>query len=91
MRDLARVYPEDMHDLCSLSSPRFERGDLLRFISVCFWRLPACCSAVNLQIFRDQIIPSAVDNYTNEVSVCPRGIIYDRNGSILARNLACIT
>jgi penicillin-binding protein 2 len=32
---------------------------------------------------------SAVDNFTNEVSVpAPRGIIYDRNGYILARNLA---
>jgi penicillin-binding protein 2 len=31
----------------------------------------------------------AVDNYTNDVSVpAPRGIIYDRNGYILARNLA---
>ncbi len=31
----------------------------------------------------------AVDNYTNEVSMpAPRGIIYDRNGYILARNLA---
>lgn len=32
---------------------------------------------------------SAVDNYTNQVSVpAPRGIIYDRNGYILARNVA---
>ncbi|MFN8414241.1 MAG: penicillin-binding transpeptidase domain-containing protein [Anaerolineales bacterium] len=31
----------------------------------------------------------AIDNYTNEVSVpASRGIIYDRNGYILARNLA---
>jgi len=31
----------------------------------------------------------AVDNYTHEVSVAaPRGIVYDRNGYILARNLA---
>jgi penicillin-binding protein 2 len=31
----------------------------------------------------------AVDNYTKEVSVpAPRGIIYDRNGFILARNVA---
>jgi penicillin-binding protein 2 len=45
---------------------------------------------VNLQILQGaNYQASAVDNYTNEVSVpAPRGIIYDRNGSILARNLA---
>ena len=45
---------------------------------------------VNLQVFEgaDWTI-SAVDNYTNQVSMpAPRGIIYDRNGYILARNLA---
>lgn len=31
----------------------------------------------------------AVDNYTNDVSIpAPRGIIYDRNGFVLARNIA---
>ena len=35
------------------------------------------------------MVDRAVDNYTNEVSVpAARGIIYDRNGYILARNLA---
>ena len=45
---------------------------------------------VNLQILQSSAwAVSAVDNYTNEVSVpAPRGIIYDRNGYILARNLA---
>ena len=45
---------------------------------------------INLQIFQSSAwAVSAVDNYTNEVSVpAPRGIIYDRNGYILARNLA---
>ncbi|MBI5954222.1 MAG: hypothetical protein HY865_21410 [Chloroflexi bacterium] len=45
---------------------------------------------INLQIFEgSNWAASAVDNYTNEVSVpAPRGIIYDRNGYILARNLA---
>jgi penicillin-binding protein 2 len=45
---------------------------------------------VNLQVIEGSAwTTSAVDNYTNEVSVpAPRGIIYDRNGYILARNLA---
>jgi penicillin-binding protein 2 len=45
---------------------------------------------INLQVFQGSLwTTSAVDNYTNEVSVpAPRGIIYDRNGYILARNLA---
>ena len=44
----------------------------------------------NLQILDGDLYRTrAVDNYTNEVSVpAPRGIIYDRNGYILARNLA---
>ena len=45
---------------------------------------------VNLQVFKGaDYKTSAVDNYTNDVSVpAPRGIIYDRNGYILARNVA---
>lgn len=45
---------------------------------------------VNLQIFDVDLYKArAVDNYTNEVSVpAPRGIIYDRNGYVLARNIA---
>ena len=45
---------------------------------------------VNLQVIEGSAwTVSAVDNYTNEVSVpASRGIIYDRNGYILARNLA---
>ena len=45
---------------------------------------------INLQVIEgSNWTASAVDNYTNEVSVpAPRGIIYDRNGYILARNLA---
>jgi len=45
---------------------------------------------VNLQLFQESIWMSrAVDNYTYEVNVpAPRGIIYDRNGFILSRNLA---
>src|SRR5688572_23889967 len=45
---------------------------------------------ITLQVIRGQDYAiSAVDNYTNEVSVpAARGIIYDRNGYILARNLA---
>lgn len=45
---------------------------------------------INLQVTENaQWTREAVDNYTFDVSVpAPRGIIYDRNGSILARNLA---
>ena len=45
---------------------------------------------INLQVFDvDLYRARAVDNFTNEISVpAPRGIIYDRNGYILARNVA---
>lgn len=45
---------------------------------------------INLQIFQNaDFATRAIDNYTNEVSVpAPRGIIYDRYGYILARNVA---
>jgi len=45
---------------------------------------------VNLQIFQEQSwFAQAVDNYTTTVSVpAPRGIVYDRNGYILAENVA---
>jgi penicillin-binding protein 2 len=45
---------------------------------------------INLQVIEGaEWTGRAVDNYTNEVSVpAPRGIIYDRNGFILARNIA---
>ncbi len=51
---------------------------------VLFFRL------INLQVFQTQSWRQrAVDNYTNEVSIpAPRGIIYDRNGYVLARNIA---
>ena len=45
---------------------------------------------VNLQVIAPQTWNNqAVDNYTNEISEpSARGIIYDRNGYILAKNLA---
>ena len=45
---------------------------------------------LNLQVFQSSDwTKSAVDNFTHEVKVpAPRGIIYDRNGYILARNIA---
>lgn len=45
---------------------------------------------INLQVFDVGLYKArAVDNYTNEVSIpAPRGIIYDRNGYVLARNVA---
>jgi penicillin-binding protein 2 len=45
---------------------------------------------INLQVVQgSNWTAQAIDNYTYEVSVpAPRGIIYDRNGYILARNVA---
>jgi len=44
----------------------------------------------NLQVFqRQEWVDLAVENYTRDISdPAPRGIIYDRNGYILARNIA---
>src|SRR5574339_716791 len=43
-----------------------------------------------LQVFGDQEwLEQSIENYTTEISdPAPRGIIYDRNGYILARNIA---
>ena len=45
---------------------------------------------INLQLLNTELYRTrAVDNFTLDVSVpAPRGIIYDRNGYILARNIA---
>jgi len=45
---------------------------------------------ISLQVFGSQNwIDAAVGNYTKDISSpAPRGIIYDRNGYILARNIA---
>ncbi len=45
---------------------------------------------INLQVIEGaEWRRRAIDNYTHEISVpAPRGIIYDRNGFILARNIA---
>lgn len=45
---------------------------------------------INLQVLEHSIWQArAEENYTREISIpAPRGIIYDRNGTILARNVA---
>ena len=76
----------------SASRPvRFETWRLSVIYIVVFLALSGLLfRLVNLQVFQSSDWAArAVDNYTNEVSVpAPRGIIYDRNGFILARNLA---
>jgi len=70
---------------------RFETWRLAAIYIVVFLAFTALLfRLVNLQVIEGSAwTASAVDNYTNEVSVpAPRGIIYDRNGYILARNLA---
>jgi penicillin-binding protein 2 len=77
-------------------------GSESRLVRFEAWRLWLLYIAVSLtltifiiRLFNLQVVDydayrsRAVDNYTNEVSVpAPRGIIYDRNGYVLARNVA---
>ncbi|MBL8102012.1 MAG: penicillin-binding protein 2 [Anaerolineales bacterium] len=76
----------------SASRPvRFETWRLSTIYIVVFLTLSGLLfRLVNLQVFQSSDWAArAVDNYTNEVSIpAPRGIIYDRNGYILARNIA---
>lgn len=70
---------------------RFEAWRLgLIYVVVAFTLLGFVIRLINLQILDGDLYRTrAVDNYTTEVSVpAPRGIIYDRNGYILARNVA---
>jgi penicillin-binding protein 2 len=59
-------------------------GILAAVVGVLFYRL------VNLQVFESASwLGQAVENYTKEIyEPASRGIIYDRNGHILARNIA---
>ena len=70
---------------------RFETWRLgLIYLVVAFTLTGFVIRLVNLQILDvDQYKSRAIDNYTIDISVpAPRGIIYDRNGYILARNIA---
>ncbi len=70
---------------------RFEAWRLSAIYLIVFLALSGLLlRLVNLQVLQSSAwAAQAVDNFTNEVSVpAPRGIIYDRNGYILARNLA---
>lgn len=70
---------------------RFEAWRLgLIYITVAFTLAGFVIRLVNLQIVNADLYRTrAVDNFTNEVNIpAPRGIIYDRNGYILARNIA---
>ncbi len=75
----------------STSRPRFETWRLaIIYIGVILAFTGLLFRLINLQVVQgSKWTSSAVENYTSEVNVpAPRGIIYDRNGSILARNLA---
>lgn len=70
---------------------RFEAWRLgLIYLVVAFTLTGFVIRLINLQLLdSDSYRTRAIDNYTNEVSVpAPRGIIYDRNGYVLARNVA---
>ncbi|MEJ5241587.1 MAG: penicillin-binding protein 2 [Anaerolineales bacterium] len=78
----------------AIGSPPVERVGPWRF-----WLLYAAFGLVaivlfgrliNLQVLEHSIWQArAEENYTREISIpAPRGIIYDRNGTILARNVA---
>lgn len=70
---------------------RFEAWRLgLIYLVVAFTLIGFVIRLINLQLLDVDLYKArAVDNYTNEVSIpAPRGIIYDRNGYVLARNLA---
>lgn len=70
---------------------RFETWRLgLIYLVVAFTLTGFVIRLINLQILDGGLYRTrAVDNYTNEVSVpAPRGIIYDRYGYVLARNIA---
>ncbi len=70
---------------------RFEAWRLSTIYIIVFLALGALLfRLVNLQVFEGSTWSlQAVENYTKSVSIpAPRGIIYDRNGYILARNLA---
>lgn len=70
---------------------RFEAWRLgLIYVVVAFTLVGFVSRLVTLQLFNSELYRTrAVDNFTLDVSIpAPRGIIYDRNGYILARNIA---
>lgn len=70
---------------------RFETWRLSAlYLVVLFVFIALLLRLLNLQIFQNADFSArAIDNYTQEVSIpAPRGIIYDRYGYILARNVA---
>jgi len=70
---------------------RFETGRLATvYLAVILVFSGLLFRLINLQVFQGADYKNiAVDNYTEKISIpAPRGIIYDRNGYILARNVA---
>jgi penicillin-binding protein 2 len=80
--------------MSSGSMPRPVRFETWRLVSV-YVVVALAFTGLLFRLINLQVVEGstwnirATDNYTNEVSMpAPRGIIYDRNGYILARNLA---
>ncbi len=74
-----------------VSQPIFESRRLLAVYAVVAGVVLLLASRLlTLQVFEnEEWLDQAVENYTASISVpAPRGIIYDRNGYILARNVA---
>ena len=72
-------------------SSRFETWRLFVIYGVILLVLTALLGRlISMQVFNSQTyIDQAVENYTKVISSpASRGIIYDRNGYILARNIA---
>jgi penicillin-binding protein 2 len=72
-------------------SSHFEPWRLSVVYGIVFLALAALLARLlTLQVFgKQEWVDQAIENYTREISVpAARGIIYDRNGYILARNMA---
>jgi hypothetical protein len=96
MRDLSRwVYPEkELQAMSSASTPHPSRLETWR-LTVVYGLVFVALSALLGRLVMLQVVggvewqDQAIENYTKSISLpAARGILYDRNGSVLARNVA---